>query len=339
MKYTVLLLSFVLFGCATLPKDTHTEYQKIPTSAGPEDMVLDTVAGAGTARLLISCNDHRLNRTMKGGAPNGDIYVCGLDADSLVAVRMRRAGEPEGMDFHPHGIFLCSDTSQEKHYLYVVSHNLKEEKHPIYKYQVFPDSLLFLQAYQSPLIYSPNSVAALPDGGFYIGNDAGKNGGGIMELLLRLRRSNLVYCDGKDKYVKVASKLAYANGLNIVDNHYLYVGTTRQNRVFRYVIDYEGNLVDRQKIAKVVGADNVRYDGGDLYVAAHLRDLAFWAHLKNPQKLSPTVVYRIDPQGSRTAVYANKGWQISAGATALPYGGYLYIGQVFEPFIIRVPYR
>lgn len=338
-RLCALPLLAALAGCVALPKDTHSQYEKIPTGAGPEDLALDLL-GSDSARLLISCNDHRLSGKNKDKrTPNGNIYSLVLDRAELRAEPMPRVGEPEGLDFHPHGIYLCPDSIGSKQYLYVVSHDKPGNKDFVYKYEVGSQALHFVRAYQSPLIYAPNSVAALPDGSFYIGNDKGKGkgGGGLFELLFRLRRSDIVYCDAQGNCVRVANKIAYANGLYIQDNHYLYLAATRHNRLFRYTIAHDGNLLDRQTVAKVVGGDNVRMDAeGNLYVAAHLRDLAFLAHYNKPENRSPSVLYRIAPDGSKTPVYAGRGEQISAAATGLPYGDYYYIGQVFEPFIIRV---
>lgn len=334
MKYNLHFLALalcVLSSCAVLPKNTHNSAYRIPTGAGPEDLVLDTFTVEG--RLIISCNAHRLREE----APQGDIYMLDLEADSLVSAVLPRLEEPEGLDFHPHGIYLTPDERNEHYYLFVISHNDKEKKHSVIKYELLEDALVFQQEYQNPLITSPNSVAALPDGSFYITNDLGKRGS-TWQALMKMKTGSIVYCTADGQCATAANKLGYANGLLLQDKHYLYTTTTRQGKVFRYVLEYNGNLLDRQKVGKMNGGDNIRFDDDDLIGTAHVRILKFAKHFKKAHKKAPSVVYRINPETQeRTVLYANDGEQISAASTAVVYKNHLYIGQVFESYIVQVP--
>jgi hypothetical protein len=95
-------------------------------------------------------------------------------------------------------------------------------------------------------------------------------------------------------------------------------------------------MINKQTIAKVHGADNLRFDGPDLLVACHLRFLDFLKHMKDSTHYSPTTVYRIDPVTKKTSVaYYDSGKQISAGSTGLIYGGYLYASGVFDGRMVR----
>lgn len=331
--FICLSLSLLMGSCISVPKNTHAreEVSKIHTATGPEDLLIDSIAG-DSVRLIISCNDHRLRED----APRGMLQMVNLDADSIYARPLTILGEPEGLDFHPHGISLTSDTLGENHYLYVVSHNDKIDKHYIYKYQVYWDSLVFVQSYESPLMHSPNSVAALANGTFYVTNDLGKRGSRL-EAILAQKKGSVIYKNKADKWVTVVPKMAYPNGLCVEDNHYLYVGTTRQNKLFRFVVEYDGNLVDRQVIGKAFGGDNVREYGDELLIPAHHNLLKFAAHYRDRTKLAPSVIYSIaKDKSSRKVVYANDGSQISACATAVEYKGYFYLGQVFEPYLLQV---
>lgn len=336
MKNASLLLIIALFlhSCATIPTNTHSEFKRIATGMGPEDMVLDTISG-NKARLLVSCNDHRL----RAEAPNGGIYAIDLDADSMVSYKLDRKGEPEGLDFHPHGFDLIRQ--QGKVYLYIVSHDNKKDKHYVYKYTVAEKEITFVTAYENPLMHSPNAVVALQNGGFYASNDQGKKDN-ILTLLFRAKTGSIVYCDEKGGWAHAALSLAYPNGLYVTaQERYLYVSTTRQHQLFKFVIKSDGNLVNQDKVTKIMGGDNIRLGlGKEILIPAHLQALKFLGHFKNPEKLSPSVVYGVNiDTGEKRVVYSNKGEQISAASTAVVYNGFIYISQVFQPFILKAKFQ
>ena len=323
----------ISMSCARLPKAITSNYRSIATGKGAEDLVLDSVSSQ-SPRLLISCNDHRLQEK----AAEGDIYVYELNEAAANAQVLPRVGEPVNLQFHPHGIFFSE--TQDGPLLYVISHIDAEKRHPILVYKVFPDSLVFQKSIENKAIYSPNSVTAMRDGGFYITNDLGKRNNRI-EAVLKQKKGSIVYCSPNDSCQRVAEKLSYANGLLISPNEqYLYVSTTAQNKVFQYQIGNNGSLINRTQIAKVFGGDNLRWSAGKLIIAGHYNFLAFAAHAKNPEKKSPSVVFEIDiQQKSKKLLYADKGAQISAASVGLTRAGKLYIGQVFQDFIIEVPLR
>lgn len=327
-------LFLLLQSCASIPTNTHTDFQRIATGMGPEDILLDTIS-CSKARLLISCNDHRL----KGEAPNGGIYAIDLEADSAFSYKLNRKGEPEGHDFHPHGFDLIRQNG--KVYLYIVSHDDKKDKHYVYKYEVSEKELLFVTAYENPLMNSPNTVVALSGGGFYTSIDQGKRGD-IMALLFRAKTGSIVYCDEQGGWAHVAKKLAYPNGLYISpQERYLYASTTRQDQVFKYVIKPDGNLVNQDKVTALKGGDNIRLGlGKEILITAHLQALKFVGHAKKPEKLSPSVVYGVNMDtGEKRVIYANKGEQISAASTAVVYKNHIYISQVFQPFVLKTKFQ
>ncbi|MCP4442338.1 MAG: hypothetical protein GY810_25815 [Aureispira sp.] len=336
MKYCVIIIGLCFLGaCSVIPKDTTPSAQtkRIETGMGPEDMVLDELSES--PRLLISCNDHRQQEK----APMGNIYQVDLMGNSLKSSVLPRVQEPAGLIFHPHGIDLLKD-DEGKVCLFVISHDDFMNRHFVLKYQVFEDSLLFLAAYEHKLMHSPNAVVAKTDGGFYISNDHGKRGNNL-ELILKQKKGNIVYCDSDTNWVTVADKLIFPNGLSIAKekhSQYLYVATTIHNHVFRYEMDKDGNLLEREKVSKLVGGDNMRQYNDLLLVPGHLRTLAFVRHFKDPNKPSPSVVYAVDRKGKQQHVlYSNKkGDQIGAASTAVIYKDHMYISQVFQPFILQV---
>jgi arylesterase/paraoxonase len=101
----------------------------------------------------------------------------------------------------------------------------------------------------------------------------------------------------------------------------------------------DGTLEAGKQIVEIKGLDNIMPCGDSLLVAAHFDDLAFFRHHKDADIPAPSVVFLIDPANphpdqSRTVVYVDDGWQISAASTAFAYQNKLYISQVFGTRIL-----
>jgi len=303
------LLPFIIalcaYSCATLPPDTHKEVIKISTGYGPEDLILDK--STGTTRILISCDARRKKELTE----HGDIYT--LNPATNVVNILPRTGEPKDLVFHPHGIDL--EQEGKNHYLYVISHDRENKREFVHKYLILKDELRFEATFEDPLFVSPNALTANPDGSFFVSNDAGKagkNGPPLSGMMFGLKRAKVVYCDGKkDGYSTsiAANGLGMGNGIGIQDGK-AYVATTGEGVLYQY--DVQGNqLTAPSPIVKLKSQDNIRFDEGDILLAAHLRSVAFVRHLQKSKNHSPSVIYRIDPKDkSTTVIYANKGEQI-----------------------------
>ncbi len=334
LLFLPILALLTIFSCKTVPPNTHTLYDKIETGFGPEDMILDTVITK--PRLLVSCDGRRAGEHSK----QGSIYEIDLATDQ--SKELPRVGEPSDIVFHPHGIdFVCANGQC---FLYVTSHLDKDkekgiikDKHFVHKYEVSEKELRYQQTYQHSLFTSPNAVAAQADGSFFVSNDAHKRGS-LMELMLKKKKSKVIYCDGQDSYTIAADRLGMGNGIALRDG-YAYVATTRQSKLFRYKID-KGQLTERKELIKLKGQDNIRFYGDDIILPIHLKDFAFIKHANNKDKPSPSVIYQIpiDQPTDARLIYSNKGEQISASATGIIYNSKLYISQVFDPFILKVDY-
>jgi len=332
LNFSLFLLLF-FSACARIPKTTHTEGEKIGVAFAPEDLLLDTISGSGE-RLLISCNDHRAQEK----APQGEIMQLDLSVTNPKAEILPRSGEPAGLDFHPHGIFLVKGQDTQT-YLFIVSHDDAKKLHFIYKYKVLKSELVFVKKYNHALIKSPNSVAALPNGGFYVSNDLNKRTR-RSDAFFKIKSGSVVYCDEGGNCEYAAKKVGYANGLEIYKQTKLLVGTTSENKVWAYDIAEGGKLGNKTKIAKARGGDNIRAHQNYAFVAAHLSLPKFYFHFKNPKKHSPSVIYQINMDNrQRRVAFADKGGLISAAATGVYYNGNIYIGQVFQPFLLKVPYK
>lgn len=300
--------------------------EKIEVKPGPEDMLLDT--SGGEARLLISCSARREEHK-----PYGEIISYGLQSGKQV--EMIRYNEPGDLLFRPHGIYLDGDL------LYVISHEKEPDCHPILIYRVHGDSLEFVDSVNSPDQHSPNALVTGPGGEIYLVNDSGKRGS-MSEKIFKLKRASVVRLhkntEGDWESKVVAEKLSYPAGINRIGNR-LYAGDAIQNKIHVYEIDGD-RLEALGKLEDLKGNDNIRIYKGQLLTACHVKPFRFIKHAKNPDKPSPVEVFLVNPEtGAIESLYYTDGSQISGGSTAVIFEDHLYICQVFDPFILKVPFH
>jgi arylesterase/paraoxonase len=145
-----------------------------------------------------------------------------------------------------------------------------------------------------------------------------------------------VYYDGNGNWMRAATKIAMANGM-AVDGDTVYVAATRDNSVFSYNVAADGSLTNKRRLAKVKGADNFHLHNNVLYIASHEKMFKLMAHFSKPEKHSPSLLYRIDlSNNEKERVFYNQGSLISAVSVGIPYGDSLYLGQIFDPFVLKV---
>jgi hypothetical protein len=338
---TLFFLALIFPACNTIPKAPLSGGKQITVGLGTEDLVVNDFGQE--PQLLVSCGDHR---HPKDTTHFGAIVSYDLQNGKIDTLQIREF--PRGLDFRPHGIDIqqISDRIQ----LYVVCHDDFNQKHWISVFQVvdndlywiknFPDSVVTVPNHVSPypatLLPSPNAVAALPDGSFYVTNDHLKRGN-FKEDLLSKKASTIVRFEPDGSYKVAFSGIAYANGITYRDG-YIYVSATREHKIYRLKVGTDGLLSEQTCIAKLKGPDNLRWDGDKLIVACHLKPFKFIGHARKEKKHSPTVVYSISLDGAEpVAIYADrKGKTISAGATGLIFKDRLFIGQVFGDQIVEV---
>lgn len=320
MKH-ILTFAFVavaLTACVSLPKAYQTKDEVIAVGPGPEDMVVDTITGQ--PRILISCNSRRQGQPYYGEINAYD------PATGRVSVIKRH--EPRELKFYPHGVDLVrvGDTLM----LLVVSNAPDEQA--ILRYRLYRDSLVFVNKITDPLIVSPNAVTGLADGSILISNDMGRLGN-FWEALLILKRAKIAYWHYGHCSV-AAGRFCYSNGITNRDGK-VYLASTRQDKIFSFDMK-DSLMVNKKVVSKMHGPDNLRFTGDDLLVACHLRFLDFLKHRKDSTHFSPSTAYQVNVKsGDKKVVYYDGGAQVSTAATALEYGGSLYLGGVFDAKIVR----
>lgn len=277
--------------------------------AGPEDFVLDT--SAGEDRLIVSCDERR----DKDRIVEGDVWT--YDFKSGKTTILTRINDLS-QSFNPHGIHLLLEDNTK--WLFVVNHYDRYKKSEIVRYQLVGDTLL----YDTSFKYSSsiNEVCAIEKNRFYFTNDKLFTGK-IME-----------YANGQ--FYKLDKGVNYPNGVNVKDG-YLYYSTSLSGKLRKAKIIAVGEIEKPKTIAKIKGADNIRFYDNQLITTSHPKFIKFLKHVKNKKRLSPCDVYSLQLENNlKTTVYSSTGDPISAVSTAIIYKDYLYLAQVFEPFLLRV---
>jgi hypothetical protein len=321
--YILVIISLPLL---LLSQENSTRYfERINVGYGPEDFVLDTFNYR--ERLIISCASRR-------STDNHFKELVGLNIANDSTYILPRLNEPKDFDFNPHGLDIQEVDKTLK--LYVVNHP-ENGQDQILIYHVFENHLELETIVESDLFISLNSVAAHKNGSFYVTNDSGKKGA-IFEKLFALRNANVVYHDLQNNSSKISlNNLAYANGLAIKDN-VLFVSTTQRNDLFKLNIAENGSLTIEMNYTGVKGMNNITIHENYLLIPAHPKFFKFIKHLKDAKNFSPGEVYLYDyEKNKRPKLFYNDGSIISAPATALFYKNYLYIGQVFDDFLVKIP--
>lgn len=321
---------------------------------GPEDLVLDK--WNNPPRLLVSSYDRRKK------PDTGEIYSIDLEARRIT--RMHRAKEPPYLAkaFKPHGVDILRLRDDTTTLLYVIVHDVKVEdevRQEVVQYKVLPDSLEYQRSYFHSLLVAPNDLTATPEGNIFVANDASTNTKLIKytEMLFSLKSSSVVKCVAPDSCSVAAKDIALANGMISYKTHVI-VTASRDNELFLFPAS-DMNLQEKQvkPLAQLTGPDNItRFDpdnpGSDLLVAAHVEPVAFFLHGLSSFFHSPSSVYRVKAEqidkaiagsdGSDQAdpkrMFYDDGNVVSAVSTAVAYNNMLYLGQVFDPFVLAVPF-
>ena len=294
----------------------------ITVGQGPEDMALDTFGNV--PRILVSCDSRRESRE------SGWIYC--IDLNTERTYELKRTNEPSSLVFHPHGMDLVKNKNSAI-YLYLVSHDDVKNEQAILQYQLIGTELRFTKKYTDSLLISPNDVCATSDGLIFTGNEFHKRNV-LLPALFGMKTGNFIRFEN-DSWSVQSKGYCYANGLAVYKNQLLTVGT-RNKYLYASSIHAEG-VSNKEKIARVSGADNMMLDGNFAYVACHVKPFRFLKHAKNPKNSTPTVVYAIDLEThKKKLVYSNNDAHFNGASTALYFNGKLYLSQVFEPTILVV---
>ncbi len=300
----------------------------IPGLHGPEDITIDP----RKAVAYISAYDRRAAKAV--GKGRGAIFSYDLRAGAAVPVNLTPDADE---DFRPHGISLFAGQDGQDT-LFVVNH--QGGTHRIDIFDLRNGELAPRESITSPLLVSPNDVAAVGPRSFYVTNDHGSGARWLRkaEDYLRLRRSNVLYFDGS-RFVEAASGIGYANGINASpDGRTIYVCALTEGRLHVYRRDPEsGSLSPQGSVFLGTGADNVEVDPltGDLWIGAHPKLLTFVRYSKGGRTVAPSQVLRLsETEPGRfnvEEVLLDTGERISGSSVAACWGGgRLLVGAVMD---------
>ena len=300
---------------------------QVPGLVGVEDISIDPTTGVA----YLSATDRRAQ--LAGKAPMGAIFRYDLRDPNAVPQRISK----EADSFAPHGLSLWRGPTGELE-LYVIDHG--EGQHRVRRYSVGEQVLEPVQTYASPELVSPNDLAAVGPGRFYVTNDHFfvAQPWRTLEDYLRLPIAQLVYFDQGQARV-VQGGFAYANGVAWhAGRQELFVAALGNNQVRAYRSSADGSLTERARFDADSAVDNIEIGtDGALWIGAHPKPLQFIGHAKDASKRSPSQVLRMDPQtGAVSTVYQNLGQEISASSVGAQWQDRLLIGSVFEPLVIDV---
>jgi arylesterase/paraoxonase len=316
---------------AEVPADCRT----IASPPGPEDIAVDRERGMA----FVSATDRRAIRAGDKGV-RGGIYAIDLKGP-VSGWQLHPVTANEPADFRPHGIslYIAPDGTRR---LFAVNHPASGVQ-SVEIFDVGRDGLLtHVKTVADPLLVSPNDVAAAGPESFYATNDHGTASprGQMIDDLLLWRNADIVYYDGTSMRV-AGDRLSMANGINIsADGKSVYVSETLGAALHVYRRDAAtGELTPSDYIRLGTGLDNIDVEpDGALLIAAHPHVLAALATMKDPKKLSPSQVVRVEfgatGGGRAGTIYLNMGEQISGSSVAAGYGDKMLIGDMLDPKIL-----
>lgn len=315
-----------LLSCKTIRVDFTHPVEKIYTLPGPEDMVLDTLEGE--SRLIISCAARRKSEIKLTG-----IQFYNLKTSSITTTEI--LGLPDSIQFNPHGIDIGQYRSEK--ILWVINHEDDKNRQSVLRFKIGSNQLVFDTIITHKFIISPNDITDGGNGSFYLTNDASSRNSWL-ELIFKIKGGSILHYSPDNTFELFKRKFAYPNGIVKVNNR-LYVSTTRENKIYEIILNERGEFMkDSVKcIVKGTGWDNFSVHGNYLLCTSHSSPMKFVGHVKKSSHKSPCNVYSIHAQGkTKGLVYHSDGDPISAASTAIFWDGYLFICQVFDPFVLKV---
>jgi sugar lactone lactonase YvrE len=314
----------------------------VPVAGGPEDVVIRWDEKLG-GRLFASVDPR------DGSGDDGRLQQLLLDNESSASTLqlIDANGEPWSgtTDFHPLGLAVVSEGGQE--YLLVVNDGSVPG---IERFLVKDDHLVHDRRWLSPLLTSPNGIAAISPSEFYVTNAALSHGfRRTLEWALGLPTGNVVHYRGDWRLV--VDNLRFANGIAIspCDNR-VYVAEFAARRVLAFDRDpATGQLEDVAAAGFTLPdhPDNLTWDSaGFLLVGAHVSVWHTFCHLQGICNQAPSRIYAATvPQTGSAAAAAiielepNADTRLRAATTAARYRDRIFVGQLRQPAILSCALR
>ncbi len=328
--YSLFLILFLTSNCLGSLRDRGGEdCQQIQGMPGPEDFVIDREEGI----MYVSSHERRVEGQF------GSIFWIDLKAKEKVA---KKFVIEYPSSFRPHGMSMANTPTGKK--LFVLSHldDYFGEAHAIEVFKIEKKNLVHEKSITNEYIVSPNDLFALPDGRIFVSNDHGQ-GGSIRKFFqdaFALSSSAIAYFDGKTWH-DLPQKIAFGNGIHYTkqgDKEIIYRASSLDKKVSKYELKYKEGLPYLELIKDFElnsMMDNFELDDdGNILVAGHYSTIQFLRNKSSKENLSAIQIFRLTKDDQYQEIFSNSGRLISSASVGAIYGGRIYIGQVFEPFIL-----
>lgn len=339
LRLLILIFSFLLFlvGCGgQIQEKPIAGCERISGTPGPEDFDLI----GETSTVIVSSHERR-----NGLKDIGALYeISFADPKQKLEPKKIETNYPE--NFRPHGISYAKVNGVDT--LAVISHTLQEDNpHTL---EIFERSKTgkwtHTKTLSDPSLTSPNDIFMNESGEIFSSNDNGTSNAirKYWDMIIRSARADISYYDGKT-FQNLEVPVMLGNGIYIRKkgkHELLYRSVFSEKAIRVYEVNRVNGKINLQYLESIqigAGPDNIlEDDSGMLWLAAHDSTYKFIRHVMNRTNLSPTRVFKINPETKEVIeVYANEGAEISAGSTGLVYKDKLLISQVFEDFLLVCP--
>lgn len=302
---------------------------RVATPPGPHSLL----PLPDSSQLLISAHDRRHFERA------GDLHV--YDSPLGQVRRLPRSGEPAGLVLRPHHMDIVRRGKDTL--LYLINHDEDTpngKRHSVLVYAVEPGRLVFRRRLTDPLLSSPNHLSVAPDGDLYVSNDR-RDGSSVLELALRQHKANLVHYREGRGWRLAAEGLSFPNGVKAEAERVMAV-TTFGNALLAWQRLPDGSLARKERVLSLPALDglNPGPDPGTWLAVSHGPLLDFLRHKSSSAHPSRATVYLLNPSTrSFQPFFTDDGRRISAMSNAVLFRQALYIGQSFDPFILRCPMK
>ena len=323
-----LIALVILFILIFLFYDGGKDYSeiKINTGHGPEDLALD-LSDENNPRIFISCSKR------KGEDRYGKIQALDINSSEVYDMTLIDYNVEA---FRPHGIYFSAEDSL--HFLYVISHEKASESEyledKIIKFEVSDRQLRYestiASSIDNSLMDRTNDLHVTENGFVFSSNPTDV---GFSEV-----PANVVVTRPDGTSDISTSGLLYPNGVYVHGNN-LYVATAQGNILYKYDLDDNGIAIEgsKKEVAEIMGGDNITRNGDLLVIGHHPNIYKFVTHsMWDFDSPSGVTTYNMKT-GESKMIYGPSAKDISASSTGIIYDDHLYIGQVFENFIVKVP--
>jgi arylesterase/paraoxonase len=295
---------------------------------GVEDMAI----ARADSLLILSVDDRAARRDGKEGIKG--LYLIDLRDPSFAPISLT---DQLDFPFFPHGISIFQLDSA-KYGLMAINH--VDGNHSVEHFILEGKNLIHQKTITDSNFISPNDLVMVGPEEFYYSNDHGYTDGiGVFaENYIGVKASNVGFYNGQSAEIKVG-RIGYANGIQFDSaKGLLYVASVRAFQVKVYQVDDNWNLTLLEDIEVGTGVYNIDLDpSGNLWIGAHPNLLQFASYAAGKKPTAPSEVIQISYTSENSTVksiFTDPGTTISGSSVALPWGDYLFIGNVMDSKVL-----